>query len=280
MRGGAVERDGRSAIVWGEGVYRVHLRTARVERLAVGSFRQAGCVTAKGLVLESGGNLVWLAGPKYDSISVIDTDAEIADCLEASLLGRHGILVTWRGMQVRHYFPAAPGAARWPYREVYSFYTASYQAGLLLGDVDGDGRPDVVCGNYWIQSPEAYGLPWRLHAIHTWNEEPMSARVKLDWLRPGVLGVWQRAMIPARVAVFQQPAGATQLWKEDRRESDVPLVWRGLDPVAVGAACIEAWNLRDAIACLEPTRLVLSPPPPNKNRAGAPRRDARPLRVE
>ena len=36
---------------------------------------------------------------------------------------------------------------------VYSFYTPSRQAGLLLADVDGDGLTDIFAGNYWIRSP-------------------------------------------------------------------------------------------------------------------------------
>ena len=44
----------------------------------------------------------------------------------------------------------------WPYREIYSIYTPSQQTGLSMRDIDGDGRIDILCGNYWIQSPERF----------------------------------------------------------------------------------------------------------------------------
>ncbi len=261
--------DGRAVVVWGEGVYRVELRSGKVRRLAMGSFRDSGCVAEGGLVLVSGDRLVWLAGPRYDWRQVIDTGAEIADCVEATLLGRRGILVTWRGLQVRHYFPGEPGEARWPYREIYSFYTASYQAGLLVRDVDGDGRADLICGNYWIQSPESYDLPWRLFAINTYNDQPLSARMRMAWM-DGTLVVAQGALEQGRVAVFERPEDPKQLWKE-RVLGTVPTpnvlavvpgvgfvtrglrLWRGgrFDVLPGTAGCIAAWSVGKRIVCLE-----------------------------
>lgn len=210
-------------MVWGGGaVFRVSLGRGKVERLAAeGDFAAAGCLVSRGLVLSEGDKLVLHSGRRLETRTVIDQGGEMADCLEADLLGHPGILVTWRGLQVRHYRPPEQPEARWPYREIYSFYTASYQAGLMLRDVDGDGRPDIFCGNYWIRSPEQYDLPWRLFAINTYNEEPLSARMKLALVtRPGVgfplLAVAQGSLAAGRIAVFEKPADATQLWKERR----------------------------------------------------------------
>lgn len=217
VRGGAPSSDGKSVFVWGEaGVFRVALKGGKVRRMAAqGAFDEPGCVAGNGLVLQRDGKIALLTGKQLESASVIDQGGEMADCLETPLLGEAGILITWRGLQVRHYRRPGAGEARWPYREIYSFYTASYQAGLVLRDVDGDGRPDLFCGNYWIQSPEAYELPWRLFAINTYNEEPQSARMRLAALNGG-LAVAQGALPAGRITVFTRPADARQLWREQR----------------------------------------------------------------
>ena len=84
---------------------------------------------------------------------VIDDEFDTHDCMEATLFGRKGVLVIQRYMQVRFYERADKSPGR--IREIYSIYTPSQQTGLSLRDIDGDGRVDIVCGNYWIQSPGA-----------------------------------------------------------------------------------------------------------------------------
>lgn len=166
-----------------------------------------GCVFRSQLVLEKDGELRW-------GDSLIDRHTQVIDACEATLFGRNGLLVVHRGMQLRFYEPPDRTADRWPYREIYSFYTASEQGGLLLQDIDGDGRPDILCGNYWVQSPREFGLPWRLYAINLFNEHPLSASARQAWVNGRLL--WLESKRPnARVSWFHPPADPCQLWIEE-----------------------------------------------------------------
>jgi hypothetical protein len=129
-----------------------------------------------------------------------------------------------RGMQVRFYERPAKVAERWPYREVYSFYTASYQADLVLHDVDSDGLEDILCGNYWIKSPTSFELPWRLFAINTHHEKADSAMVRFVPLPGGRLWIFQSHSQQARASLFERPPDPKQLWKESRYGESLKLL--------------------------------------------------------
>lgn len=215
------------AYVWGGGLSRINLRLQTVETLlSQGDFSAPGCTFQRGLALLSPPDrLVWLHGRRLEKRQQIDTDADFADCLDATIFGRRGLFVTNRGLQVRFY---EPSGGPWPYREIYSFYTASYQSGLIQADVDGDGLPDLFSGNYWIQSPATFHLPWRLFAVNTYYEEPHSAHLKLARIRrsgraqPSLL-VAQGEMSPGKLALFDPPGDVKQLWRETRLEDSLLL---------------------------------------------------------
>ncbi len=165
--------------------------------------------------------LVWLEAPRWTR-HVIDPGVDAADMLPITQDGRPGLLVVHRRGQVRLYQVPRDPAQPWPVRDLYSFYTASDQGGLMMEDVNGDGRPDIICGNYWIERPTRFELPWRLFAINTWNEEPHSAMCRFAWLNRALL-VCQREMSPARLARFEKPADPKQLWREHRLEGSLHL---------------------------------------------------------
>jgi hypothetical protein len=165
------------------------------------------------LILNDRDQLVWLHMPE-GTPHVIATGIDTRDILAATILGHRGVIVVQKQMQVRFYEVPPDPSAPWTWQDLYSFYTPSREGGLALADIDGDGRPDILCGNDWIRSPQAFDLHWRLFAINTWNELEDSAMLRLAW-RDGILVAGQREMSPARLAWFEKPAAdPTPQWPQ------------------------------------------------------------------
>ncbi|MGH9674165.1 MAG: hypothetical protein ACRD44_13370 [Bryobacteraceae bacterium] len=220
--------DGSRVITWGDAVVAWPLDGSAPVTLAraAGGFGEGGCAFGDGLVLhELPARMVFLR--RSGAIELIDTAADFRDCLDVTLFGRRGVLVVHRGAQVRFY-----ESPHWRYREIYSIYTPSRQGGLLLRDVDGDRRPDILCGNYWIRSPERFDLPWRLFAIQDWWEREESALVRLAF--SGALLAAQSEAAPARLAWFDRPADPKLPW--NRREVEVSPPPRRVRALAPGSA--------------------------------------------
>ena len=226
----------RTLVTWGDqllwrglpqGNYQIVQRGKRV-------FREGGCLLdvdgdgSLDIVVNEGGpesDLVWFrAPPKGGSWTrhVIDTGVDATDVLPTTLLGHRGILLIHKRGQVRFYEIPQDPTARWPSQDVYSFYSPSHQGGLRMADIDGDGRPDILAGMYWIRSPESFEMPWRLFAIMVWNETPESAMVRLSY---GSLGgapelvAAESEMQPARFSIFEKPADPKQLWVEHKLDA-------------------------------------------------------------
>jgi hypothetical protein len=225
------EWDGNNLFTWGQGLSVWRVREGHGGPLRHGVFGEAGGLLdvdrdggADIVLQEARGlrRLLWFGSFQWTP-HVIDLDADTHDIEPAELFGRRGILVVHRYGQVRFYEVPSDPKQRWPYREIYSFYTPSRQAGLLLEDMDGDGRTDIFSGNYWIRSPETFEESWRLFAINTYSETPSSATLRLaqaELTGDGTpeLVVAQGEMESGRLAWFEKPADPKQLWREHRLE--------------------------------------------------------------
>lgn len=227
---------------WGDVLEEWRLPQGMPRRLAHGPFGEGGCtfdVNRDGqpdVIVQRedpARSLVWLEARTWRQ-HTIDTGTEVHDAIAATLFGRRGVLAVHRYGQVRFYQAPNRSLDPWPYREIYSFYTASRQGGLLLSDVDHDGRADILCGNYWIRSPERFALPWRLFTINTYSEAPEAAILRLALAKlpsPGevALVAAERERSPARLAWFRPPPNPRDLWIERRLDGRLDLVQpRGL----------------------------------------------------
>lgn len=148
----------------------------------------------------------------------IDDGVETGEIVPVELHGRRGVILIHKGQQVRFY--ELPSGAM---TELYSFYSPSLQSGLLVRDIDRDGRVDIIAGNYWMRNPESFDLHWRLFAIRTWSEERLSANSVFAMPDDETLWVAQSGMSNARLARFRRPPRVTDQWIEERMEGSLVL---------------------------------------------------------
>jgi hypothetical protein len=159
--------DGKRLVTWGDRILTWDLPLGRMHPLGAvlprplgpggALFDVDGDGQADLILNQAGGRraLFWI-DLRTGKSAEIDHGIWADEILPATIHGHRGILLVQRRIQVRFYEVPENPAKPWPSRDIYSFYSPSDQGGLLLADVDRDGRADIISGNYWIRCPEEF----------------------------------------------------------------------------------------------------------------------------
>jgi FG-GAP-like repeat len=142
--------------------------------------------------------------------------------------------------------PAKQSAKKWIVKPL----TLDGNEGIAIGDVDGNGSPDIVSGRNWYAAPDFVPRPLRL--IEDWNGYVQSnADFLFDVNQDGRLDVVTGSFIPTEVAWYENPGpeglrlGHT--WKrhvlvDTKRTENEAELFQDIDGDKIPDWIVNSWN--------------------------------------
>jgi hypothetical protein len=198
VRGAALHHDG--ILTWGDSLALWPLDGGPPRILESGTnYDAAGALDPNAglFLLENRTRLI-----RHSPRIVLEEETATRDLLFTTLDGENGLLYLHHHSQLRFWTPDGT-------REIYSIYTPSRQAGLQFVELDRDGLPELLCGNYWLKQSGKKGVAWRLFALNTFFENPDSASARILYLNSPQGLLWASR---ERVAWLTPREDLRQLW--------------------------------------------------------------------
>lgn len=126
------------------------------------------------------------------------------------------VAVIGRQKLVWYEMPGAPEKS-WVRHDIGTLPRAN-QSGLLVGDVSGRGRSDILCGMFWAECPADPRQHWKFHRYGDWDSNGWGGMTKhalADMNGDGVPEiVAAEAEIPnARLGIFEAASDRSKPWR-------------------------------------------------------------------
>jgi hypothetical protein len=169
------------------------------------------------------GEFVWARNDGAGKFTVFNASECHGDFLQGAAIARFHkgdpltILLAWHhgklgqvGLQ-QMTVPSNPEQADWGCTKISDF---SKEEELTLGDIDRDGKLDVLLGTHWLRN--AGPGKWTPHTIvdtKEWGDRNRLVDINRDGRLDAVVGYWAQTG-DTKLAWYEQPTDATKPWTE------------------------------------------------------------------
>ena len=91
-----------------------------------------------------------------------------------------GVVILMSRHQLTWYEVPDDPTKSWKEHNIGTF-PAPNQSGMVLGDIAGNGRPDVACGMFWAECPaDPTNQPWQIRRFGKWDDNGWGGMAKLQ----------------------------------------------------------------------------------------------------